>query len=230
MHFNDKLELADGIAGLYAQGSDRDDTAAVIVLPEIFGVNPNIRLTVDHFAEQGFRAVALDLYWRQQAGIELDPDDGESHAKAMQCAQIYGKQLDAAMADIEALLARMRKRHRKVAVLGYCLGGRMSYLAWLRLHADAVVSYYGVGLDQFTGEIAGQNTPLLMHMGEADHLNPPEVRGRIAAALDGRPGVQIRSYPGVGHAFARRGGKSYVPDAAKAADALTLEFLREHLA
>ncbi len=230
MQFNESLAVKDGVFGLYAKGSIAHQTSAVIVLQEIFGVNANIRSTVDRFAEHGYRALAPDLYWRQRAGVDLAPDDANSRKEAMALAQGYRESIDINMADLAVLLSEARKTHRKVAVVGYCLGGRVAFQSWLRLDVDAAVSYYGVGIENLLCEIGDQRSPLLMHMGAVDPLNPPAVQEAVIKALAGRADTEIEIYPDVGHAFARLYGASYVAKAATRADAATFDFLAKYLA
>lgn len=230
MKFNESLSVTDGNIGLYAKGDIDRDVGAVIVLQEIFGVNANIRSTVDRFAEHGFRAVAPDLYWRQCAGVDLAPDDPDNRTQAMALAQGYRDSIDINMADLAALVSHLRISHRKIGVVGYCLGGRIAFHSWLRFDIDAVVSYYGVGIENLLGEVANQSTPLLLHMGAQDPLNPPEVQGVIAKAIADLPDTTMEVYDGVGHAFARLNGASYVATAATRADAGTFSFLARHMA
>jgi carboxymethylenebutenolidase len=229
MQFNEFLTLDDGTLGLYVQGSKSPDVGAVVVLQEIFGVNATIRSTVDNFAKLGFRAVAPDLYWRQRAGIELSPDIPDSRPVAMELSRRYRDEFDTNLIDSAALVTDLRKTHRKVAVIGYCLGGQVAFHSWLTLGLDAVVSYYGVGIDKVLDQVTDQRTPLLMHMGADDVLNPPDVQASISAALSGRQHVTVQIYPNVGHAFARQNSQAYVSEAATQADRATCRFLEKHM-
>ena len=229
MLFNDSYATRDGSIGCYAAGPDAYDTPAVLVLHEIFGVNANIRKTVDRLAEMSYRAVAPDLFWRQRPGIELDPDVPKDREEATTLLQRYLGEFGSAMEDLQAAVAHLRARHRKVAVLGYCLGGKMAFVSWLTGEVDAVVSYYGVGLDALVAQVKSQRTPLLMHLGKEDPLNPPQTVDALRAGLSALDNAQIRSYDGVGHAFARLGAASYVAPAAEQADNATFDFLKTHL-
>lgn len=229
MSFNESYDVADGRIGCHAGGPQTPDTPAVLLLQEIFGVNANIRRTVERLAGEGFRAVAPDIYWRQASGIDLDPDAPDARERAMALAGSYQQTLDQGMDDLRRIVEALRSKHRRVGVLGYCLGGKLAFLGWLRLDVDAAVSYYGVGMAAFLGEVRQQQTPLLMHLGQDDPLNPPPVVAQIGAALAPHSNVEVISHAGVGHAFARLGASSYVADAAQRADAATLAFLRRHL-
>jgi carboxymethylenebutenolidase len=229
MLFNDSYATRDGSIGCHAAGPDAYDTPAVLVLHEIFGVNANIRKTVDRLGKMGYRAVAPDLFWRQRPGIDLDPDVLEDREEASTLLQRYLADFSLAIDDLHDAVAHLRKHHRKVAVLGYCLGGKMAFVSWLTCDVDAVVSFYGVGLAALTPQVHRQRTPLLMHLGKEDPLNPPETVDAIRAALSGLDNARIHSYDDVGHAFARLGAASYVAKAAEQADSETFAFLNTHL-
>lgn len=229
MTFNEKIEFSGGQMGLYANGPSGRDVPALIVLQEIFGVNAGIRETVDAYARHGFRAVAPDLFWRQGAGIALDPNQEASHALAVQHTAAYRQQPDRANQDLQALVAQLRQHHDKIGVIGYCLGGRIAFQMWLHFPVDAVVSYYGVGLDELAGQVADQQAPLLLHFGAKDHLICAEGREKVLSKLQGKPQCEAFVYQDVGHAFARRGGKTRHPASAELADQRSLDFLLRHL-
>ncbi|MGC2963694.1 carboxymethylenebutenolidase [Paraburkholderia sp. GV068] len=229
MGFNEVVKLSDGEMKCYASGSQDESTPAVIVIQEIFGVNANIRATTDRLAAAGFRAVAPDLFWRLRPGVALDPEQPDARAEAMQLAQRYGDNIDQGIADLAVLVAALRERHSKVGMVGYCLGGRVAFLGWLRLDVDAAVSYYGVGIAPLLEDMDAPEKPLLMHLGADDPLNPPQVQGAIAERLAREAQADVRVYEGAGHAFARLAASTYVESAAKPADEATYQFLQTHL-
>jgi carboxymethylenebutenolidase len=229
MSFNEVMNLPDGDMQCYAAGDRDSQTPAVIVVQEIFGVNANIRKTVDRFAENGFHAIAPDLFWRLRPGVELDPELPESRGEAMRLAQLYSEDIERGIGDLSVLVTGLRERHRKVGMVGYCLGGRVAFIGWLKLGLDAVASYYGVGLAPLLESMVAPEKPLLMHLGKDDPLNPLDVQEAISSRLGQEPNVDVRFYEGVGHAFARLGASTYVKGAAGPADDATLQFLREHL-
>src|SRR5690606_34956705 len=104
-----------------------------------------------------------------------------------------------------------------VGVLGYCLGGKLAYLAACRTDCDVAVGYYGVGIERALDEAASIRNPLVLHFAEDDQLCPPEARSRIYETLQGRTGVDLYTYPGCEHAFARVGGDHYNKPAANIA-------------
>jgi carboxymethylenebutenolidase len=223
------VQSADGgrFAAYLAMPPAVTRTPGVVVLQEIFGVNANIRAIVDAFAAAGFIAIAPDVFWRQQAGVNLDPGRAEDRERAMGLMKGLDERL--AIEDAAAAMAYVRglpQSNGRVGAVGYCLGGKLAYLMAARTNVDAAVSYYGVQIQASLDEAARVRAPLLLHVAAEDTLCPPETQAAIAAAMAPlHDRVSIRTYPGVGHAFARRGGASFDEAAAAQADSATLGFL-----
>lgn len=203
--------------------------AAIVVIQEIFGVNPGIRAKCDAWAQAGYLAVAPDLFWRIEPAVELDPDDPEQFQQAIGLFMKFNP--DAAVRDIEATIRATRAKAggTKVGVVGYCLGGRLAYLAATRTDADASVGYYGGGIDELLGESHAIANPLLLHFAGADHFIGPDQLAAIRAALDGNRHVTIHEYPGVDHGFATQSGRRRNDPAAELADRRTADFFAVHL-
>ena len=204
--------------------------AAIVVIQEIFGVNPGIRAKCDRLAGEGYLAIAPDLFWRQQPGVQLDPDVPAELQQAF--GLIQALDLGLAVQDMEAAIraARARIGGGKVGVVGFCFGGRMAYLAATRTDADASVGYYGGGIDGLLGESHAIGKPLLLHFAGADAHIPPETVAKIRAALDDNRHVQIFDYPGADHGFATEVGKRLQAAPKAQADARSAAFFAEHLA
>ena len=126
--------------------------AAIIVIQEIFGVNTGIRQKCDKLAAEGYLAVAPDLFWRIEPGVELDPDIEAQFNRALDLMGAFDQ--DAGIRDIEATIRQLRGEEgiAKVGCVGYCLGGRLAYMTAARTDVDASVGYYGVGIDGLLGE------------------------------------------------------------------------------
>ena len=182
----------------------------LVLAQEIFGVNQTMREAADGYAEEGYVVLVPDLFWRQQPNVEL----GYSEADMQKAFGFYGgfdeaKGITDLQAAITALRARPEVPAAKVGVLGFCLGGKLAYLAACRTDADVAVGYYGVGIEGALGEAGKIRCPLLLHIAEEDKFCPPAGRAKIVQALQGRPGITLHLYPGLEHAFARKGGDHY---------------------
>ena len=204
--------------------------AAIIVIPEIFGVNPGIRQKCDAWAALGYLAAAPDVFWRFAPGVELNPDVPEQLQEAFGYFQQYDP--NDGVLDIEALIHWIRRVAgvAKVGCAGYCLGGRLAYMAAARTDIDASVGYYGVMIDQMLNENHAIARPLMLHIPTADHFVGPEEQAAIHAGLDGHHRVTLHDYPGLDHGFATEMGDRRDEAGAKLADSRTAAFFAEHLA
>lgn len=219
----------DGRFPAYCAEPEGEARAAIIVIPEIFGVNEGIRAKCDGWAAEGYLAVAPDIFWRFAAGEELDPDVENEFKKAL---DNMGKfDADEGIRDIEALIhwIRREKRVAKVGLVGFCLGGRMAYMTATRTDIDASVGYYGVMIDQMLGEAHAIAKPLMLHIPTADHFVSPEAQAKIHAALDPHPRVTLHDYEGLDHGFATERGERRDERGAQLADRRTEEFFARHL-
>ena len=209
---------------------DGPATMGIVLLQEIFGVNANMRAVADDLAAHGVAAIVPDLYWRQEPNVDLDPGKPSDSDRGMELM----KGMDQEQAAQDALAAADHLREldggpEQVGAVGYCIGGKLAYLMAMRSGIDAAVSYYGIAIYAALDRAAEVRVPLLLHLGEDDKLCPPEDQDKIKAAFAPMPNVEIMSYPGVGHAFARRGGDGYDATSAERADQATSAFLRAHL-
>ncbi|EJO28968.1 dienelactone hydrolase family protein [Achromobacter marplatensis] len=181
----------------------------LVLCQEIFGVNDFMRRAAQLLAEEGYVVLVPDLFWRQQPGIQLT-DGPADMPRAFELYQ--GFDVELGLKDIASTLAALRglpEQQGGVGVLGYCLGGKLAYLAACRTDVDVAVGYYGVGIESSLEEAANLRGRLVLHIAEQDGFCPPEARQRILAALGGKPGVELYVYPGMDHAFARTGGDHY---------------------
>jgi carboxymethylenebutenolidase len=219
----------DGEFRAYVAKPSGQAKGTVVVIQEIFGVNAVMRGKCDWLAREGFWAVAPDLYWRMQPGIELtDQTDGE-----WKQAIDYMNALDknAAVEDVQATMTAVRGwGAKKVGCLGYCMGGYIAFLAACRTDTDASVAYHGGGIHTALGEAGGIKKPVLLHNPMRDSFIPVEALNTIRETLKSDPLVTIYEYAEQDHAFTREGGKHYDEAAKQLADGRTIAWLNQHLA
>jgi len=221
---------ADGRFPAYLAEPAGTPKGAIVVIQEIFGVNQGIRRKCDHMATLGYLGVAPDLFWRLRPGVELDPDLPDQFQEALGLMQRFDQQLG--IADIEATIRDARARlgeGGKVGAVGYCLGGRLAFMAAARTDVDASVGYYGVGLEGLLGEKHAIPNPLMLHIAGDDHFVTPDKQKLIHEGLDNHPKVTLHDYPGEDHGFATESGNRRSDAAAALADARTEAFLAGHL-
>lgn len=204
--------------------------AAVIVIQEIFGVNEGIRRKCDNWAKAGYVAYSPDLFWRETPHVELDADVPEEFQAALGHMQKLNQ--DQAIRDIEATIkaARAAVDGGKVGLVGYCLGGRLAFMAACRTDGDAFVSYYGVGIDGLLGEAKAIGKPVMLHIPTADHFVLPDAQKAMHDGLESNRHIVLHDYDGLDHGFAAEMGSRRDEEAAELADQRTADFFAEHLA
>jgi len=202
----------------------------LVVIQEIFGVNKVMRDMTDDYAKAGYLAICPDLFWRIEPGIDITDQSEAEWARAFELFKAFD--VDKGVGDIAATIAATRSDtgcNGKVGAVGFCLGGLLAFLTGTRTDADAAVSYYGVGLDNVVAEAARLSHPVLLHIAEEDGFVPKAAQAAIIEALNGNPNVEIHTYPGRDHAFARPGGQHYHAGDAALAEQRTLAFLNKNL-
>ncbi len=162
---NDRITIEgrDGAFGAYIARPKASPASAVVVLQELFGVNADIRKTSDELAEQGFLAVAPDLFWRQEPGVDLSVTSEADWQHGLRLYQAYDRDAGARdVRDTVNTVAKLPGCAGRVAVLGYCLGALMVFLTAVRWGVDAAVAYHGGDTEKYLGEIDGLHAPVLM--------------------------------------------------------------------
>jgi len=228
----DRISI-DGRGGTFGAYIARPTTAqapAVVVLHEVFGINADIRAKCAELPALGFIGVAPELYWREERGVDLSVRSEPDWEHGLRLNQAYDR--DAGAKDIKDTVdtvARLPECTGKVAVLGYCIGGLMTFLTAVRYDVDAAVAYHGGDTEKYLGEVDGLHAPLLMHLGEEDEFISKSAQAQIKAALASKSNATVYSYPGQWHAFTRLNGTHYNAEAAALANERTNEFLQKQL-
>jgi len=204
----------------------------VVIIQEIFGVNPWVRRVTDFYASQGYMALAFDLFWRIKPGIQLDATKDEEFKLGL---DYYGKlNFDKAVEDIQTTIATLRKLPGctgKVGNLGFCLGGLLAYLTAARTDTDATASYYGGGINTMLGDASKIKKPTLLHFAGNDEYMPAAAQDQIKEAVEGNSQITVHVYPGTAHGFCRETDpRHYAADACKLAHGRTLDLFKRALA
>jgi carboxymethylenebutenolidase len=213
-----------------ATPEDHPRAGGVVLIHEIFGLNKSMRATADRFAEAGFLTICPNLTWRQGNAEELEPGTEQAleEGRRRMAELTDDKMLD----DIKAAVLHLREMEEcngRVATVGYCMGGRLSWLMGCRGDTQANVAYYGTRIERHLGECVRLSRPFMMHIGEKDPFIPAEARERIKERLCPVAGMSFHTYPDVGHGFARPGATGAEAQAAELANRRTVDFLNLNL-
>ncbi len=198
----------------------------LILLQEIFGINQHIRELADLYAEEGYVVLAPDLFWRMQPGIELGFSEDD-----FKTALGYYQRFDTnqAILDTGDALRALRANPRcsgEVGAVGFCLGGKLAWLAAARLPFDAAVGYYGVAIEEHLAEAKSIRCPIALHFASEDKFVPAAARAAIKQALAGNDQAETYVYLGADHAFNNWQRDTYHRPSASLAHSRTISLLR----
>jgi carboxymethylenebutenolidase len=204
-----------------------DDDAAsrgnVVVIHHMPGYDTSSKEIVRKFAANGYAALMPNLYFREAPGAS--PDDAAATARAN--GGVPDERLVGDVAGAADYLRAMQSSNSKVGVIGYCSGGRQSFLAACSLQLDAAVDCYGAcivnpppeGMPLKVNPIVGLapdlSCPLLGLFGADDKYPAPEETAKLSEVLDEYGKAhEFHTYEGAGHAFFSVNRTAYRPEAA----------------
>jgi carboxymethylenebutenolidase len=226
------LKVADGteMNAYVARPSDEGKRPGVLVFQEAFGVNAHIRDVTERFAREGYISIAPELYHRTAPGFEGKYDDFQAvmpHMKAMTEKGI----IDDIRAAYDWLRSNSRVMVDKIASAGFCLGGRVSFLACATLPLQASISFYGGSIaPSLLPKIADLHAPIMFFWGGLDkHIGAEQIRAVVDECKRlGKTYVNVE-FSNADHGFFCDVRPSYNPEAATLAWNLTTTYLLLHL-
>ena len=201
----------------------------LVLFQEIFGVNAHIRAVAEQYAQDGFVVLAPDVFWRQAPRVELGYE-GADMARALEL--MNGADAAGLAADIAGTVAALRARPEvggsRVGATGFCMGGRLAYVAAATAGVDAASCWYGGGIHDRLDLAQRIACPIQFHYAAEDPHIPPEAVEKVKAAFAGRK-AEFHLYPGANHGFNCWARGSYDLPSAMLAHGRTLEFFATHL-
>jgi carboxymethylenebutenolidase len=212
------LRAADGHQlGAYRADPPGTPRGRVVVIQEIFGVNRHIRSVCDRLAQAGYVALAPQIFDR----LQRDFESGYSEPEVARAREFIPKlDWDKLMLDVRAAVDAL-KREGPVAILGFCLGGSVAFVAATRFDGlVAAICYYGGMIAKYADN--KPRSPTQMHFGDMDSHVPMSDVGMIRAK---RPDCDVHVYAGAGHGFHCDERGSYEPKSAAIAWERSLAFL-----
>lgn len=228
----EKIELkvpgSSPMAAYAARPASGGPRPGLILFQEAFGVNSHIRNVTERFAAQGYVAIAPELFHRTApAGFEGNYNEFASVAPHYQAVTNEGAQADT-QAAYDWLHSNPHVIADQISCVGFCMGGRIAFLANSVLPLRGAVSFYGGGIAPGLLDRAAElHGPALLIWGGLDKNIKPEHRKAVADALSAAGKVYVNvEFSNANHGFFCDERSAYQPDAARQSWALTLEFLR----
>ena len=232
--------------GWWAVPDEGEARGAVLVLPEVFGVNPWVRSVADRLAGEGYAALAINPFWRTAPGLDLGYDPAGLAAGREHRDRVTAEQL---LADAAAAVDWLRQHWGEggLGCVGFCFGGHLALIAATLPAIVACCDFYGARVSSFRpggGPPSLELVPripgrLWCFCGDADPLMPPEELAAIDAALSAANGGTPASDPaarhrlilaaGAGHGFLCEARTDYSPTAAREGWAAMLELFATSL-
>ncbi len=212
-----------GTSAYVALPAGKGPAPAIVIVPEWWGLNAQIKKVAMRLAIEGYVAIVPDLY---RGKVANDAEEAHVLARGLDERQV--------LADLDAAIAWLRSREQvgrsRIGVMGFCMGGAFALQSALHSPAaSAVVVFYGTP-ETDPGKLASLRAPLMGHFGEADDGIPvARVRAFQDALKKLGKTAEIYTYAGAGHAFMNETRPSFRPDAARQAWARTLAFLQRQL-
>ncbi len=196
----------------YLSSPDGDaKVPGIVLITAIFGIDDEMKELSDAWADDGFVVSTPDIFWRVMPGPTADMEKAFARYEAFDA--------DQGMLDVEDLINDLKSRPQcngKVAVLGFCFGGRYAHLAAARLGADAAGSYHGTRIGEHLDEVDQVTCPVSFHFGADDPFVPMDEVNAIKAAYADRPNANIVTHAGASHNFAMPYKEGYVAEVAMA--------------
>lgn len=237
---NVKIQNGDlAIDAYLAMPTPEESFPAVVVIPEIFGVNEHIREVTRKIAQEGYIAIATAIYQRQAPGFETGYTGEDIKIGRVYKNQTKAKEL---ISDIQATIDYLyqlpQTKKTGVGTIGFCFGGHVAYLVAILKDIKATASFYGAGITTWT---PGDGEPTINHTKDIkgkiytffameDESIPVEEVNQIEAELKKyNISHEVFRYPGVGHGFCCNHRSSYNETAATDSLNKALELFKQTL-
>lgn len=238
MHKQNNVEIKPGLEGYAVLPKGNGPFPGVLIFMEAYGITGHVRGACERLAEAGIAALAPDFFHGELIAY-TDAQTAMAKIPTLKDEML----LDECAAGLDWLAAQKTVRRDALGVMGFCMGGRLAFLANCRLAARlrVAVAFYGGGIspeggqDKFgrtppIGETASMQTPLFLGYGADDQGITPAEHARVVSALSAaKKRYVLNVYPGAGHAFLCEERSNYAPAAAEIAWRDSINFLKANL-
>ena len=224
-----ELAVADGtrMAAYGARPENGGPHPGLLVFQEAFGVNGHIRTVCDRFAAEGYVVIAPELFHRTAPGFEGSYTDFPAVMPHLKAVTTETAEMDV-RAAYERLRSNAQVKANEISSVGFCMGGRVSFLANSVVPLRGAVSFYGGGIAPgLLDRAAKLQAPSLLIWGGLDKHITPKHRRAVTEALTAQQKTFVNvEFSRADHGFFCDERSAYEPHSARQAWALTLEFLR----
>ena len=198
----------------YLASPDSGRKPAILILSEMFGLNGPMKDFAQHYAARGHCTMVPDLFWRTETPGGLGYDEA---GFALAWARIKDFDIDSCAADMRTAAEALRRQpacNGKVVALGFCMGGRLAFVAAARSGVDAAIGLYGLDVSKHLHEVPAIAVPTHLHYGDKDQHVPLAEIEAVARGVAANPNIAIWRYPEAGHSFFNKVRPTYDPAAA----------------
>ena len=221
------IKLEAGAMDVFVARPSEPAGLGIVMLQEIFGVNDAMRRKAQLFAEAGFVVAVPDLFWRLERRVDLQYGE-EDRKKGFGLMQRFD--FKAGIQDVLSTADWLKTQsgvNEKVALVGFCIGGKLAVVAGAKKRFAAIASFYGVKLDENFAELDAVEVPLQINVGDRDAHVPMETVGKLKSHLTKQPNASVYVYPDALHGFFNEKREDvYNSEAALLARQRTFEMLR----
>lgn len=196
------IPVSDGHMSAYLALPELGQGPGIVLLQEIFGVNAAMREKANKLAAQGYVVMVPDLFWRQTPNVQLGYNDA---GRAEGFKLLQGFDFAKGIEDIKAAFHTLKNRPEcrdTPAFVGFCIGGKLAVMAAAaEPSASAVVSFYGVALENNLDQLRALQMPAQLHFGDRDAHIPLEKIETISSGVAGHGNIQVYLYKDGQHGF-----------------------------
>jgi len=197
---------------------------AILILSEMFGLNDPMRNLAGQYAERGHCAIVPDVFWRSHVSGGVGYDE-----KGFEIAwqRVHDFDYDGVGKDLRLAADALRRQpgcNGKVVALGFCMGGRLAFIAAARSGppgagrgVDAAIGLYGLNVSKHLHEFDKVKVPMHFHYGDKDQHVPPAEVEAVEKGMKANPNIVIYRYAEAGHSFFNKARPTYDPAAAAVA-------------
>lgn len=173
----------------------------VVIASEMFGLNQPMREVAQRYAAQGYAVVVPNLFWRSEPSRALAYEGPDRQVAWDRLAAFDSLRAADDLGVAAAWLRASGRCNGKVGVLGFCMGGRLAFLAAARAGIDGAISLYGLGISKHLDAVPAIKCPVQLHYGLRDEHVPRTEIDAVAAGVAGIEHVAVHLYPEAGHSF-----------------------------